>query len=88
MIFEVIITNKTLKIIVFYNVGGSRTVYIDGENVGDMYDNIGIGLDVFFEGSLLEQNEHYEERGIGESDKIRFKFEVPKDSTLGFVIRK
>ncbi len=46
------------------------------------------GLDVFFEGSLLEQNEHYEERGIGESDKIRFKFEVPKDSTLGFVIRK
>ena len=49
MIFEVIITNKTLKIIVFYNVGGSRTVYIDGENVGDMYDNIGIGLDVFFE---------------------------------------
>lgn len=46
------------------------------------------GLDVYFEGCLLEQNEHYIERGTGESSTIRFKFNVPKDSLLGFVIRK
>lgn len=46
------------------------------------------GLDVYFEGCLLEPNEHYVERGTGDSDKIRFKFNVPKDSLLGFVIRK
>ena len=46
------------------------------------------GLDVYFEGCLLEPNEHYVERGTGESSTIRFKFNVPKDSLLGFVIRK
>ena len=46
------------------------------------------GLDVYFEGCLLEPNEHYVERGTGDSDKIRFNFIVPKDSLLGFVIRK
>lgn len=46
------------------------------------------GLDVYFEGCLLEPNEHYVERGTGESSAIRFKFNVPKDSLLGFVIRK
>ena len=46
------------------------------------------GLDVYFEGCLLEPNEHYVERGTGDSDKIRFNFVVPKDSLLGFVIRK
>ena len=46
------------------------------------------GLDVYFEGCLLEPNENYVERGTGESSTIRFKFDVPKDSLLGFVIRK
>lgn len=46
------------------------------------------GLDVYFEGSLLALNEHYTERGTGQSDKIRFNFTVPKDSILTFVIRK
>jgi hypothetical protein len=46
------------------------------------------GLDVYFEGSLLALNEHYKERGTGQSNKIRFNFTVPKDSVLTFVIRK
>lgn len=46
------------------------------------------GLDVFFEGCLLEPNEHYVERGTGESSTIRFKFNVPKNTLLGFVVRK
>ena len=46
------------------------------------------GLDVYFEGNLLALNEHYQERGTGTSDKIRFNFTVPKDSVLTFVIRK
>lgn len=46
------------------------------------------GLDVYFEGSLLALNEHYTERGTGQSDKIRFNFTVPKDSILTFIIRK
>ena len=46
------------------------------------------GLDVYFEGTLLALNEHYQERGTGTSDKIRFNFTVPKDSVLTFVIRK
>lgn len=46
------------------------------------------GLDVYFEGNLLALNEHYQERGTGTSNKIRFNFTVPKDSVLTFVIRK
>lgn len=46
------------------------------------------GLDVYFEGNLLALNEHYQERGTGTSDKIRFNFIVPKDSVLTFIIRK
>lgn len=46
------------------------------------------GLDVYFEGTLLSLEEHYTERGTGQSDKIRFKFTVPKNSVLTFVIRK
>lgn len=46
------------------------------------------GLDVYFEGTLLALGEHYQERGTGTSDKIRFNFTVPKDSLLTFVIRK
>lgn len=46
------------------------------------------GLDVYFEGSLLALDEHYKERGTGQSDKVRFNFTVPKDSVLTFVIRK
>ena len=46
------------------------------------------GLDVYFEGCLLEPNENYVERGTGDSSTIRFLFDVPKDSLLGFVIRK
>ena len=46
------------------------------------------GLDVYYEGNLLALNEHYTERGTGQSDKIRFNFKVPKDSVLTFVIRK
>lgn len=46
------------------------------------------GLDVYFEGTLLALGEHYQERGTGTSDKIRFNFTVPKDSVLTFVIRK
>lgn len=45
-------------------------------------------LDVLFEGQFLIINENYVERGTGESSTIRFKFDVPKDSLLGFVIRK
>lgn len=45
-------------------------------------------LDVYFEGCLLNINEHYTERGTGDSDKIRFDWDVPKDSKLSFVIRK
>lgn len=46
------------------------------------------GLDIYFEGTLLALGEHYQERGTGTSDKIRFNFTVPKDSVLTFVIRK
>lgn len=46
------------------------------------------GLDVYFEGSLLALDEHYKERGTGQSNKIRFNFTVPKDSVLTFIIRK
>ncbi len=46
------------------------------------------GLDVYFEGELLILNKNYQERGTGESNKIRFNFKVPKDSNLIFVIRK
>ena len=45
-------------------------------------------LDVLFEGQFLIINEHYVERGKGESRTIRFKFDVPKDSLLSFIIRK
>lgn len=45
-------------------------------------------LDVYFEGCLLNINEHYTERGTGDSDKIRFDWDVPKGSKLSFVIRK
>lgn len=46
------------------------------------------GLDVYFEGELLILNENYQERGTGDSNKIRFYFEVPEGSHLIFVIRK
>lgn len=46
------------------------------------------GLDIYFEGELLILNKNYQERGTGNSNKIRFNFEVPKDSNLIFVIRK
>lgn len=45
-------------------------------------------LDVLFEGQFLIINEHYVERGTGKSSTIRFKFDVPKDSLLSFIIRK
>lgn len=45
-------------------------------------------LDVFFEGCLLNINEHYTERGTGNSNKIRFTFTVPKNSLLSFIVRK
>lgn len=45
-------------------------------------------LDVLFEGQFLIINEHYVERGTRESSTIRFKFDVPKDSLLSFIIRK
>ena len=45
-------------------------------------------LDIFYEGSLLTINENYVERGTGESNKVRFDWDVPKGSKLDFVIRK
>ena len=44
-------------------------------------------LDIFYEGSLLTINENYVERGTGESNKVRFDWDVPKGSKLDFVIR-
>lgn len=45
-------------------------------------------LDVYFEGCLLNINDHYTERGTGESNTIRFDWKVPSGSKLIFVIRK
>lgn len=46
------------------------------------------GLDVYYEGCLLNINKHYVERGTGDSNKIRFGWKVLKGSNLSFVIRK
>lgn len=45
-------------------------------------------LDVYYEGCLLNINDHYTERGTGESNKIRFDWNVPSGSKLSFIIRK
>lgn len=76
---------KTYK----YNVKALAEIEEDTDyTIPSIYKVNTSGLDVYFEGCLLEPNEHYVERGTGDSDKIRFKFNVPKDSLLGFVIRK
>ena len=46
------------------------------------------GLDIYYEGCLLIINKHYIERGTGDSNKVRFGWNVLKGSNLSFVIRK
>lgn len=45
-------------------------------------------LDVYYEGALLSLSENYREIGTGESQIIRFDWNVPKGSKLIFIVRK
>lgn len=81
-------TKKILKVYK-YNVKTQAEIEEDADyTIPATYKVNTNGLDVYYEGCLLELNENYVERGTGESSTIRFKFNVPKDSLLGFVIRK
>ena len=46
------------------------------------------GLDIYYEGCLLIINKHYTERGTGDSNKVRFGWNVFSNNDLSFVIRK
>lgn len=85
---ETSITKKIIKTNK-YNVKTTADVQTTTDyTVPATYEVNTSSLDVYFEGCLLNINEHYTERGTGNSNKIRFTFKVPKNSLLSFIIRK
>ena len=85
---KVEVTGKILKTYKFDVVTSAVVTAEEDFTVPSVYQVNTNGLDVYFEGELLILNKNYQERGTGNSDKIRFAFEVPKGSNLIFVIRK
>lgn len=83
-----IVQGEILGVYKFHMVTNSVIKENEDFTVSEVYEVNSHCLDVFFEGELLILNEHYQERGTGKSNKIRFNFEVPKGSNLVFVVRK
>lgn len=82
------VQGKILKTYKYDVVTGAVISVNEDYTIPEIYKVNTNGLDVYFEGELLVLNKNYQERGTGDSNKIRFAFEVPKDSNLIFVIRK